>query len=137
MPTILIIGGYGNTGYYIADLPLQHTDAELILAGRNEEKAKAAASRLRARHGGEVEALRLDPGDEARLRDAFARCDLAVFAASTHKHYCEPQIVSKWVRETEKNIDSAFLEVESPHAVLSFNEADALFGRRGEVRQSA
>ncbi len=85
MPTILIIGGYGNTGYYIAELLLQHTDAELILAGRNEEKAKAAASRLRGWHGGEVEALRLDAGDEAQLRNAFARCDLAVFAASTHK----------------------------------------------------
>jgi saccharopine dehydrogenase (NAD+, L-lysine-forming) len=85
MPTILIIGGYGNTGYYIAELLLQHTDAQLILAGRNEDKAKAAANRLRAQHGGEVEALRLDAGDEDQLRNAFKRCDLAVLAASTHK----------------------------------------------------
>jgi len=85
MSTILIIGGYCNTGRYIAELLLQHTDAELILAGRNEEKARAAASRLRGQHGGSVEALRLDAGDEEQLRNAFARCDLAVFAASTHK----------------------------------------------------
>jgi saccharopine dehydrogenase (NAD+, L-lysine-forming) len=86
MPTILIVGGYGNTGYYVAELLLQHTDAELILAGRNEEKARAAANRLRERHGGVVEGLRLDAGDEDQLRSAFNRCDLVVLAASTHKH---------------------------------------------------
>lgn len=86
MPTILIVGGYGNTGYYAAELLLQHTDAELILAGRNEEKATSTANRLRAQHGGEVEGLRLDASDEEQLRSAFKRCDLVVLAASTHKH---------------------------------------------------
>jgi hypothetical protein len=43
------------------------------------------------------------------------------------------RIVSKWVGETEKNLESAFREAEDGQAVLFFDEADALFGRRGEV----
>jgi hypothetical protein len=43
------------------------------------------------------------------------------------------RLVSKWVGETEKNLDAAFREAEASNAVLFFDEADALFGRRGEV----
>jgi AAA+ superfamily predicted ATPase len=45
------------------------------------------------------------------------------------------QVVSKWVGETEKNLESAFQQAENSHAVLFFDEADALFGKRGDVRQ--
>ena len=44
------------------------------------------------------------------------------------------RVVSKWVGETEKNLDHAFREAEDSHAVLFFDEAEALFGTRGEVR---
>jgi SpoVK/Ycf46/Vps4 family AAA+-type ATPase len=44
------------------------------------------------------------------------------------------QVVSKWVGETEKNMEAAFRRAEESHAVLLFDEADALFGKRGEVR---
>ncbi len=44
------------------------------------------------------------------------------------------QVVSKWVGETEKNLDAAFDEAEQGQAVLFFDEADALFSKRGEVR---
>ncbi len=44
------------------------------------------------------------------------------------------QVVSKWVGETEKNLDSAFRQAEESHAVLFFDEADALFGKRGDVK---
>ena len=44
------------------------------------------------------------------------------------------QVVSKWVGETEKNLETAFQQAEASHAVLFFDEADALFGRRGEIR---
>ncbi|MER6912554.1 ATP-binding protein [Streptomyces sp. NPDC000594] len=45
------------------------------------------------------------------------------------------QLVSKWVGETEKNLEAAFRQAEESHAVLLFDEADAVFGKRGEVRQ--
>lgn len=44
------------------------------------------------------------------------------------------QVVSKWVGETEKHLEQAFREAEDGHAVLFFDEADALFGKRGEVQ---
>ncbi|MEV3987778.1 ATP-binding protein [Streptomyces sp. NPDC049837] len=44
------------------------------------------------------------------------------------------QVVSKWVGETEKNMETAFRQAEESHAVLLFDEADALFGKRGDVK---
>ncbi|HWO66296.1 MAG TPA: ATP-binding protein, partial [Umezawaea sp.] len=44
------------------------------------------------------------------------------------------QVVSKWVGETEKNMEAVFQQAEDSHAVLLFDEADALFGKRGEVK---
>ena len=43
-------------------------------------------------------------------------------------------IVSKWVGETEKNLDGMFAEAEGANAIIFFDEADALFGKRGEVK---
>jgi len=40
------------------------------------------------------------------------------------------KIVSKWVGETEKNLETAFSEAEDSHSILFFDEADALFGKR-------
>jgi SpoVK/Ycf46/Vps4 family AAA+-type ATPase len=45
------------------------------------------------------------------------------------------RVVSKWVGETEKNLESTFRQAEESQAVLFFDEADALFGKRGDVRQ--
>ena len=44
------------------------------------------------------------------------------------------QVVSKWVGETEKNLEAAFRQAEDSQAVLFFDEADALFGKRGEIK---
>jgi hypothetical protein len=44
------------------------------------------------------------------------------------------QVVSKWIGETEKNLDAAFRQAEDSQALLFFDEADALFGKRGEVK---
>lgn len=43
------------------------------------------------------------------------------------------RVVSKWIGETEKNLADVFLTAESAKAVLFFDEADALFGKRTEV----
>jgi SpoVK/Ycf46/Vps4 family AAA+-type ATPase len=45
--------------------------------------------------------------------------------------------VSKWVGETEKNLDSAFREAEDSHAVLFIDEADTLCGKRGEIHNGS
>ncbi len=45
-------------------------------------------------------------------------------------------VVSKYIGETEKNLSRIFEGAEASNAVLLFDEADALFGKRGEVRDS-
>lgn len=46
------------------------------------------------------------------------------------------QVVSKYIGETEKNLRAIFEAAEKTGAVLLFDEADALFGKRSEVRDS-
>jgi hypothetical protein len=46
------------------------------------------------------------------------------------------QVVSKYIGETEKNLDRIFSAAEDSNAILFFDEADALFGKRSEVRDS-
>lgn len=45
-------------------------------------------------------------------------------------------VVSKYIGETEKNLDAAFAAAEASGGVLFFDEADALFAKRSEVRDS-
>jgi hypothetical protein len=46
------------------------------------------------------------------------------------------QVVSKYIGETEKNLQRVFDLMEGGGAILFFDEADALFGKRSEVRDS-
>ena len=46
------------------------------------------------------------------------------------------QVVSKYIGETEKNLGAVFDAAEDSAAVLLFDEADTLFGKRTEVRDS-
>ncbi|MBU1754568.1 ATP-binding protein [bacterium] len=45
-------------------------------------------------------------------------------------------VMSKYIGETEKNLAAIFKEAETSNAILFFDEADALFGKRSEVRDS-
>jgi hypothetical protein len=45
-------------------------------------------------------------------------------------------VVSKWIGETEKNLGRIFGAAEGGNAILLFDEAEALFGKRSEVRDS-
>ena len=46
------------------------------------------------------------------------------------------KIVSKWIGETEKNLAALFDAAEAGCAILLFDEADALLGKRTEIRSS-
>jgi len=45
-------------------------------------------------------------------------------------------IVSKYIGETEKNLERIFTAADGSNAILFFDEADALFGKRSEVSDS-
>jgi ATPase family associated with various cellular activities (AAA) len=47
------------------------------------------------------------------------------------------RLVSKWLGETEKHLDAVFTEAEASNCVLFFDEADSLFGQRGEVSRGS
>ncbi|TVR78085.1 MAG: ATP-binding protein [Rhodospirillales bacterium] len=46
------------------------------------------------------------------------------------------QVVSKYIGETEKNLSRIFDAADASGAILLFDEADALFGKRSEVKDS-
>ncbi len=92
--TILILGGYGNTGLAIARLCLEHTDVQLILAGRNQSKAMEAAAQLNSQYvstspagqGLRVSGIQADASNEDDLKRALVGVDLLVVASSTAKY---------------------------------------------------
>jgi SpoVK/Ycf46/Vps4 family AAA+-type ATPase len=45
-------------------------------------------------------------------------------------------VVSKYIGDTEKNLDRIFTAAEDADGILFFDEAEALFGKRSEVRDS-
>jgi hypothetical protein len=45
-------------------------------------------------------------------------------------------VVSKYIGETEKNLERIFTAAEGSNAILLFDEADALFGKRSEVKDA-
>lgn len=46
------------------------------------------------------------------------------------------QIISKYIGETEKNLNRIFTAATNSNAILLFDEADALFGKRSEVQDA-
>ena len=47
-----------------------------------------------------------------------------------------PRVVSKWMGETEKNIEKIFKTARANHGMLLFDEADSLFSKRTKVESS-
>lgn len=46
------------------------------------------------------------------------------------------QVVSKYIGETEKNLEKVFIKAEHKEWILFFDEADALFGKRSNVQNA-
>ena len=84
----------------------RHSAVTVLLTGIDSAKAAAAAAALATELGREV--YRVDLG----------------------------QVVSKYIGETEKNLRQLFDAAESSGAVLFFDEADALFGSRTDVKDA-
>jgi saccharopine dehydrogenase (NAD+, L-lysine-forming) len=84
---LLILGGYGNTGRPLAELLLQESDANLVIAGRALKKAQALAAELNKKIGEErVKGLYVDAADPAVLLEAFRGVDMVVVASSTAEY---------------------------------------------------
>ena len=82
--TILLIGGYGNTGRILARLLFQYTTVQLVLGGRNVMRAVELAQEL----GDEerVTSRYVDASDVSSLQEAFRGVSLVIVASSTAQH---------------------------------------------------
>lgn len=120
---------------------------DLILAEPNRRQLDELRARIRYRHQ-----LYSDMGFERRLSLGNGLIVLFTGGSGTGKTMAAEllaheqgvdlykvdlsRVVSKWVGETEKNLGQVFAEAEDANAVLFFDEADALFGKRGEVKEA-
>ncbi|TYA15107.1 hypothetical protein FRY98_05470 [Paenibacillus faecis] len=90
---IVILGGYGITGLMIARLLMQFSSAHLILAGRDEAKAKETAAALNAEFRCvRAEGRYADAADTSTLIKVFQPADIVVVASSTSRY--TPEIAS-------------------------------------------
>lgn len=81
--TIVILGGYGTTGWLIADLLLRYSDVRVVIAGRNAQKASQAADRLSAAFPSRVTAAQADAADAESLKAVLRGAAMLVVASST------------------------------------------------------
>lgn len=123
------------------------TWADLVLAAGPIAQLHQIAEQLAARHtayerrgfgqksngGPAIIALFTGPSGAAKTMAAEAiandlRFDLYRIDLSS--------VVSKYIGETEKNLERVFAAAEDSGAILFIDEADALFGKRSEVKDS-
>lgn len=83
MKTILILGGYGYTGKFLARHLLAQTDVNLVICGRSFEKAKSFVDELNDPRAtaGQADAANFDS-----LRAALQNASLCLVAAPTTHH---------------------------------------------------
>ncbi len=126
---------------------VQQTWDDLVLAPDILDQVKTITARVRHAHrvleewgfssklprGAGVAALFSGPPGTGKTMVAglIAReLDLELYQVDLSK------VVSKWVGETEKQLARIFEAAEAGHALLLFDEADALFAKRTEVKSA-
>ena len=119
-------------------------DAEIVLPGEQKQQLHDLVDRIRLRN---VLAER-HPGDAWRRPNGVVclftgssgtgkTLAAACVASALGKDLLRvdlPAVVSKWVGETEKNLQQVFAEAEDANAVMFFDEAEAFFAKRGDVK---
>jgi hypothetical protein len=102
---------------------LRHRDR--VLSDWGYEKAVARTQGLKVLFAGES-----GTGKTMAAQVLAAELGLEIFRVDL------ATIVSKYIGETEKNLDRIFGAADGSNAILFFDEADALFGKRSEISDS-
>ncbi|MBE0684078.1 MAG: saccharopine dehydrogenase NADP-binding domain-containing protein [Anaerolineales bacterium] len=121
MKTLLILGGYGYTGKFLAKHLLAQTDANIIISGRSLEKAKSFADELNSPR---VTVRRVDASDSDSLAQALQNVNLCLVAAPT-THHAET-VVRACI---DARVD--YLDVQ-----FSSKKLNALYARENEIKQA-
>lgn len=136
-----------NLGNLAVKVMMIHTWADLILPRVTAQRVREVAAAIKYRH-----VVYSDWGFAARIASGHGLKALFAGASGTGKTMTAgviarelgldlykidlSAIVSKYIGETEKNLDSIFRAAQSSNAILFFDEADALFGKRSEVKDA-
>lgn len=111
--TLLILGGYGEAGFAITRLLLQETDVQLILGGRNQEKAERTANQLNTEFSGaRVQWRYANAADSNSLAAAIDGVDMLVVCSTT----------TQYVEQVARAALSAgidYLDIYYPQQVIS------------------
>jgi hypothetical protein len=94
----------------------------------------ALVTELRQRTPGKTTVVTLDGGATAALRGAAQH--LAADLGRSVQRIDTSAVVSKFIGETEKNLDLVFSRAARVDAVLLFDEAESLFGKRTDVKDA-
>jgi ATPase family associated with various cellular activities (AAA) len=121
--------------------------SDLVLPEANRRQLRDVQHRIRS-----MQRVHSELGFEQRLRLGDGMVVLFTGASGTGKTMAAEclardlgvdlykvdlsSIMSKYVGETEKNLQQLFTEAEDSSAIIFFDEADALFGKRGEVKDA-
>ncbi|MFH1195784.1 MAG: saccharopine dehydrogenase NADP-binding domain-containing protein [bacterium] len=118
---LLLLGGYGNAGIPIAELLLKFSDAEIIIAGRNLQKAMSAAKKLNEKFStNRTGFAQVDAANYESLKKTFEFIDMAIVASSTIEY--SGKVVSAAL---ETNTDYFDIQLSSPQklsVLRSFEE---------------
>ena len=121
MKKILILGGYGYTGKLLAKYLLSQTNVQIVIAGRNLEKAKKFACEL---NDSRVTAIQADAANFASLSQALQGVTLCLVAAPTTHH--ATTVVHACI---QARVD--YLDVQ-----YSSKKLEALFAAESEIKQA-
>jgi len=106
--------------------------SQIIAAGKGEHPLKVAA----------VNTKRIKPGKGVLFYGPAGTGKSLAAAAIGKEMGCVvyrvnlSAVVSKYIGETEKNLNRLFKKAADKNALLFFDEADALFGKRSEVKDA-
>jgi SpoVK/Ycf46/Vps4 family AAA+-type ATPase len=140
----------GNTGRLseIADLiPVSYGWEDLVLGEASSRMLRDVCNRLKYRHlvegewgfgdrrayGNGISILLYGPPGTGKTMSAqviAGELGLPIYRINL------AQIISKYIGETAKNLDAVFTEAKSSNVILFFDEADALFSKRTDVKSS-
>jgi SpoVK/Ycf46/Vps4 family AAA+-type ATPase len=124
----LIFGGLPESAARTQDSALSQTQQstlkEIILARREKRRSKQAAG---------IGVLLV--GAQEKQQTAAAQMLARELGRDLYRVDLS-KIVSKYIGETEKNLRQVFAAAQVSDSILFFDEADALFGKRSEVKDS-
>jgi 2-dehydro-3-deoxy-D-gluconate 5-dehydrogenase len=120
----LVTGGNGGIGLGMAR-GLAQAGAQVVIAGRDEEKSRQAAHALR-QEGLKADAIEVDVTDEGEVERLFAECGrrhgalhiLVNNAGTTVRKPCQDMSLDEWRHVMDTNLTSAFLCCRAAHPWL-------------------